>query len=126
MEKRYKFFKYKAPGETGVTFQEIDGLARPVGGVCFCPGQTFGGKAPEEFHHGWLCTPPDSAGRAMPHPASSEEEALYAEKMVFRAESASKKLRRRIEDRLRKGSVFVALRYCEGNEGIFSVKDIDS
>ena len=125
MEKRYKFFKYRAPGESGVTFQEIDGLARPVGGVCFCPEQTFGGKAMEEYHHGWLCTPP-SDGRAKPHPATNEEEAVYVEGMVFLAGTAAKKLRRRVEDRLRKGSVFVALRYCEGNEGIFFLKDIDS
>ena len=118
LEKRFKFFRYEAPGETGVTFQEIDGLAQPVGGVCFCPVPNFGGAAMEEYHHGWLCTPP-SDGRAMPHPASSEEEAAYAERMTFLAESSAKKLRRRIEDRLRKGGLFVALRYSEGNEGIF-------
>jgi len=102
---RYELMFYKAgfgDSESGVTIQEIDGLARPQGGVVV-----------EGNSKGWFCSSPNQEGIVVLSPPMSEEEAEEAERLLVLGEEFSRKLRRRIEDLLRKGSIFSNLRIAE-------------
>ena len=110
---RYNFFQYAAPGEKGVGFFEVDGFNRPVRGICYSPDQTYQGSTMDEYHNGWMLTPPDHEGFALPSPPTSEEEALEAERLMALGGVVVRKLRRRIEDALRKGGAFGVVRIAD-------------
>ena len=99
---RYSFFIYntgEGDSDSGVTFQQTNGFGEPIGGV------VFAGHRP-----GWFCTPPDEGSRSIIYPPSDELDADEAEKLFSAAEKAALKLRRRIEDSLRKGGIEFLLR----------------
>ena len=94
---RYKFFRIKTHGNQAVGFYEIDGLAQPVRGVVAGdPGDYT------TFHRGWFVTPPNEEGFVVQSPPTNEEEAIESEELLAFADAGAKKIRRRIEDRLRK------------------------
>ena len=64
----------------------------------------------DEYHDGWMLTPPDQEGFALPSPPMSEEEEAFCKKMVGLASKAHKKIRRRVEDRLRKGGFWAVIK----------------
>lgn len=109
---RYGFFDYKAPGESGIGFFEIDGFGKPVKGVCFCPDPIYGGATMDEYHHGWMLPAPIE-GHATPHPCTDNLSSTWAEKMLVIADEAITNIRRRTEDAIRKGGPIFVLRAAE-------------
>ena len=115
---RYKIYQAHAgqgDSPSGVTLQQIDGTARPVGGIW------LSGPLRGMFASGCVSQPGGWQLALASYP-TDEESADEAERLLTLGDELLRKLRRRIEDTLRKGDPNLLIRVAERispNLGLF-------